>query len=170
VVFALSGAQSKNITESRAPYALYGDNNSGDYYAWTPVVGSYTLKATPFTASGGTGTAGSDLTVNFTIVDQAPITSISEINQENSSLKLYPNPSIRGEDVHIEVENLGLQKQATLFLIDINGRILEVKQVTTDDKGNASTVLSAGKRLIAGVYIIQIKMPEGQLQRRLVVK
>jgi len=69
VKFSLSGTQSKSVTESGKPYALFGDDTKGDYYAWTPVAGSYTLKAVPYTASKGTGTAGIALAVNFTVVN-----------------------------------------------------------------------------------------------------
>ncbi|MBF9254587.1 cadherin domain-containing protein [Pontibacter sp. 172403-2] len=72
VKFTLSGTQSKTATESGKPYALFGDDVHGDYYAWTPAVGSYTLTATPYTAAKGAGTAGTTLTVSFTVVDQAP--------------------------------------------------------------------------------------------------
>jgi hypothetical protein len=68
VVFALSGAQSKSATESMAPYDLMGDNG-----AWTPAEGSYTLKATPYSAAKGTGTAGTALTISFTVVNSQEI-------------------------------------------------------------------------------------------------
>jgi hypothetical protein len=66
VVFALTGAQSKSVTESAAPYDLMGDIG-----AWTPAVGNYTLKATPYTASKGGGTAGTSLSVAFSVINQA---------------------------------------------------------------------------------------------------
>ncbi|UOQ96690.1 PQQ-dependent sugar dehydrogenase [Hymenobacter sp. 5317J-9] len=72
VVFALSGTQSRSQTESVAPYALFSDDAAGNYYPWTPAVGSYTLLATPYTAGGGTGTAGTALSVGFSVIDQAP--------------------------------------------------------------------------------------------------
>ena len=68
VVFSLTGAQSRNQTENVAPYALFSDVN-GDYNAWTPPVGSYTLLATPYSGSGGTGTAGAALSINFSVID-----------------------------------------------------------------------------------------------------
>jgi len=74
IKFILSGAKSKSTTETSKPYALFGDSN-GDYNTWAPTVGSYTLKAVPYTASGGGGTAGTALTVNFTVVNQAPESS-----------------------------------------------------------------------------------------------
>jgi hypothetical protein len=69
VVFALTGAQTRNQTEATPPYALFGDTG-GDYAPWTPALGSYTLKATPFSGSGGTGTAGTPLTITFTVINQ----------------------------------------------------------------------------------------------------
>ena len=73
VIFTLSGAQSQNQTESVAPYALFSDNG-GAYNAWTPPVGSYSLAATPFTEAGGGGTAGTPLTLAFSVIDQAGTT------------------------------------------------------------------------------------------------
>lgn len=169
VVFELSGTLNKTVTESQLPYALFGDNTSSDYYAWTPSVGSYTLKATPYTASRGTGTAGTSLTVNFNVVDQAAITSNPSQSQSISQVSVYPNPSTR-ENVYIEAKNLDRQKQLTVWLMDMSGRILEIKQMTTDERGNASTILSTSKKLQTGIYILQIQIPSGHIQRRLMVK
>jgi hypothetical protein len=69
VRFGLDGNAAYS-TESSAPYALAGDS-SGNYNAWTPSVGSHTLTGTPYTGSGATGTAGTPLTVGFTVVDNA---------------------------------------------------------------------------------------------------
>jgi hypothetical protein len=69
VRFGLDG-NSDYRTESTAPYALAGDTN-GDYAPWTPAVGAHTLTATPYTGSGATGTAGTGLTVAFSVIDQA---------------------------------------------------------------------------------------------------
>ncbi len=71
VVFALQGATFR--TENAAPYALLG-NSGNDYYPWRPTPGNYELRATPFSASKGQGTAGSSLTVSFVVVDE-PVAS-----------------------------------------------------------------------------------------------
>ena len=68
VVFNLNGAQTHTQTENVAPYALFSDV-SGNYNPWTPAVGSYTLRATPYAASNGGGTAGQALSVNFSVTD-----------------------------------------------------------------------------------------------------
>lgn len=57
-------------TESYTPYALASDSD-GDYYVWTPTLGAHTVVATPFTGQGATGTAGTALTLHFTVVDNA---------------------------------------------------------------------------------------------------
>ena len=97
VKFSLGGTQTRNITESSAPYALYGDNN-GNYYTWTPAVGSYTLTATPYTGSGGSGTAGTPLSLSFQVVNQAarmaltaPVTSFP-----GAETLVFPNPVQEG--------------------------------------------------------------------------
>ncbi|WP_114778196.1 InlB B-repeat-containing protein [Botryobacter ruber] len=72
VIFELSGTQSKTYTDRAAPYALHGDNGDGNYYYgnWNPpATGSYTLKATPYSGSDGTGTPGTPLTISFTFVE-----------------------------------------------------------------------------------------------------
>ncbi|RAK00208.1 putative secreted protein (Por secretion system target) [Larkinella arboricola] len=70
VKMVLSGKQSHTQTETGFPYALFGDTG-GDYKNWTPAEGSYTLTVTPYTGAGATGTAGTPLTMNFTVIDQA---------------------------------------------------------------------------------------------------
>jgi hypothetical protein len=69
VVFALTGTQTNNRTETNPPYSLFGDV-SGNYNPWTPAVGAYTLKGTPFSGAGGSGSGGTALTVHFTVTNQ----------------------------------------------------------------------------------------------------
>ena len=101
VVFALSGALVRNVTETTAPYALFGDVN-GNYNSWIPASGSYTLKATPYATSSG-GTAGTILTINFNVINQpVPLTlaSMSPLMQVKPAvyfpLQVYPNPVSEG--------------------------------------------------------------------------
>ncbi|MBF9254833.1 T9SS type A sorting domain-containing protein [Pontibacter sp. 172403-2] len=94
VEFELSGTQNKNVIESIVPYDLFGDNG-----VWSPSIGSYTLKATPYTASKGSGTAGIPLTVNFNVTNGAiKLQSAVSANLSkepavtNPVLISYPNP------------------------------------------------------------------------------
>jgi hypothetical protein len=68
--------------ENKSPYAFDGKISSGSsfvgYYAWTPTLGKHTIKATPFSGTQGTGTAGTPLAVDFTVANSgAPVTSTS---------------------------------------------------------------------------------------------
>ncbi|MGB3585620.1 MAG: malectin domain-containing carbohydrate-binding protein, partial [Tunicatimonas sp.] len=73
VKFILQGTPFR--TENVAPYALAG--NSGTNYAdWRPIPGEYVLEAIPYAQSKGQGTAGTSLTVNFTVVNQEPIATV----------------------------------------------------------------------------------------------
>ncbi len=65
VRFVLGGSAR---TDSRAPYALRGDDN-GNYTRWTPAVGSYTLRARPYTRASAQGVAGSAKTLRFRVTD-----------------------------------------------------------------------------------------------------
>jgi hypothetical protein len=55
-------------TENSAPFALAGDSNT-DYYAWTPSAGSHTIRATPYSGAGATGTAGVPLSLAIAVKD-----------------------------------------------------------------------------------------------------
>ncbi|MBJ6144315.1 malectin domain-containing carbohydrate-binding protein [Hymenobacter sp. BT559] len=90
VSFSLTGARQLGTTDNTAPYTMFGDNN-GSYVPWQAITaGNYTVKATPYTASAGTGTAGSTLTTTFTITDitkSAPVTTaLYQINAGGNQL------------------------------------------------------------------------------------
>jgi hypothetical protein len=75
VRFSYDGNSSTRI-ENAAPYALAGDTN-GDFGPWTPSAGSHSLSATPYSSSGATGTAGTPLTITFTVIDTMILASVS---------------------------------------------------------------------------------------------
>ncbi len=71
VKMELNGAQSKTYTDNAAPYALHGDNGAGNFYYgnWNPpAVGTYTLKATPYSGADESGTAGESINITFSVV------------------------------------------------------------------------------------------------------
>lgn len=179
VVFNLSGAESKIATESISPYALYGDTPNSNYNAWTPSLGSYTLKGTPYSSCGGTGTPGRTLTINFTVIDQSPVnvqlqneedalSQLSETDKHNLQLRVHPNPS-EGDKVQVELQNLG-QQNATLILQDMLGRILEVRYLVANDQSNVKILLSFNNRLSAGMYILRVHSATAQTHFKIQVK
>jgi len=75
VVFALTGKQTYNKTETGAPYSLFGDTN-GDYKPWVPATGSYQLKCVPYSGGAASGTTGTSLTISFSVVNQSTTSSL----------------------------------------------------------------------------------------------
>jgi N-acetylneuraminic acid mutarotase len=67
VQFRLNGVAIR--TESSAPYAVAGDN-AGDYAPWNLTAGTYTLQVVPYSGTGATGTAGTPVSVNFTVTGE----------------------------------------------------------------------------------------------------
>lgn len=67
VKFELSGTQSRTYSDTKAPFAVQGDDGNRNYYfgKWTlpTAAGSYTLKATPYVD----GKAGAPTTIRFTV-------------------------------------------------------------------------------------------------------
>ena len=56
-------------TDDSAPYSL-GGYTSGDYANWTPSVATHTVSATPYSAAGATGTAGTARSLSFKVTDK----------------------------------------------------------------------------------------------------
>lgn len=86
--------------ENNAPFALAGDS-SGDYYAWTPTVGSHSVTATPYSGTGASGTAGTSRTVTFTVTDSGGAALLL-------SEKAPSDPALTGEEIGgAPVEDVG---------------------------------------------------------------
>ncbi|WP_247237862.1 PKD domain-containing protein [Telluribacter sp. SYSU D00476] len=75
VKFVLNGKETNVRTETDFPYALTGDKD-GDYNAWTPSLGDYTLTATPYTGPGATGSSGAALSINFSVIDEPEVNPV----------------------------------------------------------------------------------------------
>ena len=80
VKFTWSGAENGTQTESAAPYAMKGDA-SGNFNAWTPTPGAYTLTVTTYSAASAGGSVLQTRTSIFTITDPAPLTGVISASQ-----------------------------------------------------------------------------------------
>ncbi|WP_242916762.1 T9SS type A sorting domain-containing protein [Pontibacter liquoris] len=168
VVFSLSGAKSQNTIESGAPYALFGDN-SGDYNAWVPAVGSYMLKATPYSALKGTGTAGTSQTVSFSVVNSTTgIALTSKASTETgptTGLTVYPIPA--KTELHVDLNSAAEAGMATIELLDVNGRVILSKSVNTATDGHTTKLdLQSASQ---GVYILSVNSAAGRTTKRVVI-
>ena len=70
VVFYVNG--SKFSTENTAPYAMAQDD-SGKYRKWTPATGTLTIRAVPYSGSGGSGAVGTPLEITVTVKDKGSV-------------------------------------------------------------------------------------------------
>jgi hypothetical protein len=92
VIFAYNG-KPKFRTENGAPYAMCGDI-SGNFTTCTQlVVGVHSLTATPYSLGGGLGTAGSPVTVSFTIVNGAPTAPTPTAPTPTAPIPTAPTPT-----------------------------------------------------------------------------
>lgn len=82
---------------------------------------------------------------------------ITDINNSitNPSVKLYPNPT--SESFYIS----GFEGLATLKLIDISGKVILTKQVSSEDKISIST-------LPKGIYIVELITKKKVIKMKLV--
>ncbi|WP_247235536.1 leucine-rich repeat domain-containing protein [Telluribacter sp. SYSU D00476] len=149
VKFVMSGKQSRTQTETGFPYALFGDNG-GNYNTWTPALGSYTLKATPYTQAGATGTAGTTLSISFTVVDQSMARLAVEEKVETEALQVlyFPNPFT--ESFALKVQGKG-QGKLPVAVFDILGRtVLQLEDVQPEQS------ISLGREAKPGMYFLQV--------------
>ncbi|WP_211325354.1 putative Ig domain-containing protein, partial [Larkinella arboricola] len=162
VKMVLSGKQSRTQTETGAPYALFGDTN-GDYKPWIPALGSYSLTVTPYTGAGAAGTAGTPLTINFSVVNQAPAARLtvqqSPESADNVLPVVYPNPF--QSSFTLETGRQGL---LPVVLYDGMGRkVFELKDV------ESRQLIKPGPDLAPGLYLLEVG--EGlRIQRRKLLK
>lgn len=149
VIFRLN---SKNIiTESKAPYTIAGDAST-NYYAWTPALGNHTLAVTPYTAAGGKGTAGTALTVNFSVVNSTANTrQATQSETAFSFASVYPNPASTTTTLKFTTVEGG---EADVVLSNLTG--LHVKRIRIVVKPGNNAVTIPVDNLQAGYYHIRV--------------
>jgi hypothetical protein len=95
VRFAFAGT---NRIENVAPYAMAGDLN-GVYNKWTPPVGLFTLVATAYAGSNGSGAASAPVTLTLNVLNSAsPGTTTTAVPVESS--EILNNPGMGFADFH----------------------------------------------------------------------
>ncbi|WP_247237823.1 PKD domain-containing protein [Telluribacter sp. SYSU D00476] len=149
VKFVMSGKQNRTQTETGFPYALFGDD-SGNYRNWTPALGNYSLTATPYTEASAKGTAGTPLTINFSVVDQAGARLAAEGSADAEVLEItfYPNPF--AETITLQVRGKGEGKLPAV-LFDVTGRVV----MQLEDL-QAEQTITFGNEVAPGMYFLHI--------------
>ncbi|MFD1144621.1 T9SS type A sorting domain-containing protein, partial [Larkinella insperata] len=137
--------------------------SNGNYNTWVPALGSYSLTTTPYTGAGATGTAGTPLTVAFSVVNQAAAgrLTVQEIRESNDEVLpvVYPNPFQRSFTLETGSEHL-----IPAVLYDGTGRkVFELKDV------QSKQLIQPNPDLAPGLYLLEVG--EGlRIQRRKLLK
>ncbi|MHC2993575.1 hypothetical protein OB13_19065, partial [Pontibacter sp. HJ8] len=114
--FDLKGAKNHTYTDNAAPFALYGDDGNGNYYFGNQIMptGSYTLTVTPYSGSNGSGTAGTPVTVSFSIVESGTGTTPTEPAAGSTGTATSQITSLLLVDAHTEKDVMTVTNGASL--------------------------------------------------------
>jgi large repetitive protein len=171
VVMNLSGATTASRVETAAPYALYGDSN-GNYGLGSINTGNHTLTATPYTSSGGNGTAGTPLSISFAVINDptkgvsARVSADEDIQSvTNAEVTIYPNPF--NDKIFIRT-GAPTSTKMSVEILDGIGRIVETHQTTLHQSGGEMIIDAS--HFSNGLYIIRISNGDGKVKDYKVMK
>jgi len=158
VALELRGPESETRTENVAPYALFGDSG-GDYRGEAFSPGEYTLTATPYAASGASGTAGSSLTIGFTVVEGSESLTAPAIEgaqpslaNEELSVQLFPNPARTQLSVRFFLPEA--TTEVMLRVSDLSGKTL-LQRKLAGVKGWQDVTVEVD-RMTSGIYLLHL--------------
>ncbi len=151
-------------TENVAPYALAGDDQ-GDYRAWNYEPGTYTIRAVPYTESGGKGVAGAAFTLSFSIRQASLVaTEVSRI-AETSPLEIFPHPVQMQARVQVTLPSA---QPVHLALYDLLGRPVRILYAGYLPGGTHTFWLKADG-LAAGRYLCRLRVPGASYERTVMI-
>ncbi len=156
VIFKVDGVNFR--TENGAPYAIAG-NTGSNYDPWTPSLGNHTLVVTPYSGSNGSGTVGTPITVNFSVINQSPSARRQLEAQKDpygeGLLTVVPNPVVRNATVNFSASEAG---DASLDLYNVRGEKAMAIYSGKAEKGKRYEYLIEGSTLKKGVYILKLTL------------
>lgn len=166
IKFVLNGETIR--TESAPPYAINGDSPAGNYIKWTPPTGSHTLVVTPYTGTGGTGTAGVPLIRHFTVTNAAGKAEPHEIHAGTDSrmtLTLYPNPNNGYFNVKYYMTE---RRDVQIRIFNQLGQVI-YSEIKSQSAGEATEQISLVGQP-AGIYLLQLLCAEEQLNEKIIIR
>jgi Domain of unknown function (DUF5060)/Bacterial Ig-like domain/Putative collagen-binding domain of a collagenase len=150
----LSGAEARTQTEGVAPYSLHGDTN-GDFAAWTPVLGSYGLNATAYSATQAGGTVLGTQSIAFSVIDQGtPVNAAPTVSAGlDQSITLPATATLAGT-----ATDDGLPAASTLTTT-----WSKVSGPGTVTFGNAGQLNTSVTFSLSGTYVLRLTASDGTL-------
>lgn len=162
-------SNSNYSTENEVPYALAGDRE-GDYHRWNIRPGTYTIRATPYSADNAGGIAGSAVTLTITIKRSvAPTTGITLSGKRSAGqgkvlqqgrLTAYPNPVVSEGFVEFWLPQTTV---ASVVVVDAAGRIVQQVFNGMTEAGVLYKRPLRSQGLARGVYIVRLVTGEGKM-------
>lgn len=166
IKFELNGSFNKTQVENVRPYALFGDDATGDFFPPSDKFQngqSFTLTATPFSESNLQGIRGNAATISFTFTEEDPQSAIAARKrnsfQEIESIQLYPNPSKGLITITTEFQDI-----ATINVYNTLGQLNHTEKI--DLVNSQQLDLS---ELGQGIFIINIQTTEENYTTRLIL-
>lgn len=164
VRFGFDGNASYN-TESNFPYTMVLSSVSAtqfDYAGITLATGAHTVTATPYSAAGAGGTAGTPLTLNFTVVDSLT-KGIMPAGRNFSGPRLIgisPNPFRNHLLIRYVLPQAPVQEVRCVFFNAL-GRIVWQTSLNRGLNPGFHTLRVGGTSFVApGVYTLQMTVRE----------
>lgn len=151
VTFQVSGPINSQRTESIAPYALFGDN-AGDFIPRDLPDGNYTVTATFYSGSNGSGEVIIDRTVTFSVNSGS---GSGKVETELPKAIVYPNPVPDGQiTVKLPVP---LQGRYGYQLMAPNGQIVDYGvRETGFESDTAQLYLKGLEQSQEGIYYLTL--------------
>ena len=161
VRMVLKGAQTHALTESVAPYSLFGDFPVGDYFVHQFIAGDYVISGTPYSLGAAAGIAGNSLSIDFRF--SAGISQ--NLKSTRKEMVISPNPVDRIATILFETP----KRVHTIYVYDGSGRLVKVF------KGNAGQEVLLEQvpvqDLQAGIYYVKTVDFEGrEYQQQMAIK
>jgi fibronectin type 3 domain-containing protein len=153
----------KRYVENFAPYALFGDNNAGDYYPGKLKPGSYTLRANAYGGNNGTGVKGHSLTISFTVQDNTAETIASE--SFSHTIDIYPNPVVNTAKIQISGQP---DTSVHIELIDRFGKSFATYTEVLDSEGLLTKEVDAGT-IPKGMYYYKVRINNKTVTKRMII-
>lgn len=164
VKFFLNGSSSG--TENTAPYAIAGDSPAGNYKTWNISPGNYTLTATPYSGSNGSGTTGISYTVNITVSNASAKTELSAgaAVSTDETLKFYPNPNTGSFMIELYVPE---QNDLNIRIYNQLGQIV-YSHKKTQFSGELKERLSLNDQP-TGIYFLQLTSGDKTFNEKVII-
>ncbi|MEO0471325.1 MAG: DUF4331 family protein [Bacteroidota bacterium] len=160
VVFDLNGNMSFS-TDNNPPYSIPGDNGNGGFFQLVVAPGSYTLTATPFSGSGGQGTAGNAATINFTVINGTSTSKRGPIDVQAEAI-VYPNPT-KGQ-FHFSMKNAAMGAVSMQVFNQVGTVVRQLNFFSGADNWKYDLDLSD---LPDGMYLVQVIDSQQSITKRL---